>query len=189
VNVRVVWLSAALSLLLGTAAVAAPLGGAALRASDNPAAAAYCLQTGGAVETRIAAYGTNNGNPLLLAGMRQFCVYTANKYSKIFLLLETLYSPKPTLAALAYYAQTPAGSCNGSPGSCYCSLLGGTDLFGGINAAGGGWVLESDHSNVLDTCIFPDESSIDSYGLFYHSGGIIRGKDLSLVLRYHNPNR
>ncbi len=40
---------------------------------------------------------------------------------------------------------------------------------------------------MLDACIFPDESSIDSYGLFYHSANIVRGKDLSKVLRFKNP--
>jgi len=66
-------------------------------------------------------------------------------------------------------------------------LLGGSDLFGGINAAGGGWVLDSDPDDVLETCIFPDLSSIDSWGLLYHSQGIIRGQDLSTVLRYKDP--
>jgi hypothetical protein len=48
-------------------------------------------------------------------------------------------------AALAYYAEvTYNGNCNGNPASCYCSQLGGSDLFGGINAAGGGWVKKSD---------------------------------------------
>jgi hypothetical protein len=94
------------------------------------------------------------------------------------------------LAASAYYAEIAydGSKCQGSPGSCYCSQLGGTDLFGGINAAGGGWVNDADSTDVLDACIFPDLSSIDSYGLFYHSAGIIRGKDLSRVLRYKNPN-
>jgi len=48
-------------------------------------------------------------------------------------------------------------------------------------------VLTTNSNDVLDTCIFPDMSTIDSYGLFYHSAGIIRGKDLSKVLRFQNP--
>jgi hypothetical protein len=39
----------------------------------------------------------------------------------------------------------------------------------------------------LEACIFPDLSSIDSWGLTYHSQGIIRGIDLGTVLRYKNP--
>ena len=80
------------------------------------------------------------------------------------------------------------GSWNGNPASCYCSLLGGSDLFGGVNASGGGWVKKSDPvDTVLEARIFPDMSIIDSWGLAYHSVGIIRGKDLSKVLRYKNP--
>ena len=53
---------------------------------------------------------------------------------------------------------------------------------------GAGWVLDSDSDDVLEACIFPDLSSIDSWGLAYHSADIIRGKDLSKVLRYKDPN-
>ena len=109
--------------------------------------------------------------------------------SRIYAELSTLYTEEPSLAALAYYAEvTYNGNCNGNPASCYCSQLGGSDLFGGINAAGGGWVKKSDPDDpVLEACIFPDMSTIDSWGLFYHSAGIIRGKDLSKVLRFANP--
>ena len=149
---------------------------------------AYCLKHGGAVQTRIPEYNTNGGDALVLAGKKEFCQFTSQKDgSQINVLLSTLTTKQPSLAALAYYAQVPMGSCNGNPGSCYCSLIGGTDLFGGINAAGGGWVLDTDPTDVLEACIFPDMSSIDSWGLAYHSADIIRGKDLSKVLRYPNP--
>ena len=151
------------------------------------AAGAYCINTGGVVETRVATYGTNGGNPLTLAGVRQFCQYTSKDTSRIHVLLTTLYTQRPTLAALAYYAKPTIGSCQGNPASCYCSLLGGTDLFGGINAAGGGWFLKNAIDETLEACIFPDMSSIDSWGLTYHSANIIRGKNLAKVLRYHNP--
>jgi hypothetical protein len=150
--------------------------------------AAYCVKHGGVVQTRIPEYGTNGGTPLVLAGKAEFCQFTSQKDgSQINVLLSTLTTKQPTLAALAYYAQVPLGSCNGNPGSCYCTLIGGTDLFGGINAAGGGWVLDSDPNDVLEACIFPDLSSIDSWGLAYHSNDIIRGKNLAKVLRYSNP--
>ena len=48
-------------------------------------------------------------------------------------------------------------------------------------------MLKTDNNDVLETCIFPDMSSIDSWGLAYHSAGIIRGKDLAKVLRYSDP--
>lgn len=153
-------------------------------------ASAYCTAKGGVVQEREPYYGTNGNNPLRLAGKQDFCEFTSKKDgSQISLLLSTLWTKLPSLAALAYYAEVQYNNnCNGSPGSCYCSQIGGTDLFGGINAAGGGWVLTTNSSDVLDTCIFPDMSSIDTYGLFYHSANIIRGKNLAKVLRYKNPN-
>jgi len=175
--------------LLVTAALCLPL--AAQAAEDSGTfGPKYCVASGGTVQTRIPAYGTNNSNPLLLAGPRQWCQYVAKDgSSQISVLLTTLITPKPNLAALAYYAEVPYnGNCQGSPGSCYCTQIGGTDLFGGINAAGGGWVLSTDNTDVLDACIFPDLSSIDSYGLFYHSANIIRGKNLNGRLRFKNPN-
>jgi hypothetical protein len=149
----------------------------------------YCVKKGGVVQTRIPEYGTNGGTALVLSGKQEFCQFTkAKDGSQINVLVKTLETKQPTLAALAYYAQVQLGSCTGNPGSCYCSLLGGTDLFGGISAAGGGWVLNTDPNDVLEACIFPDMSSIDSWGLAYHSANIIRGKNLANVLRYRNPN-
>lgn len=152
-------------------------------------AEARCTAKGGVVQERQPYYGTNGGSPLQLAGKQYFCQFTkAKDGSQISLLLSTMWTKMPTLAALAYYSQEAYnGNCTGSPGSCYCTQLGGTDLFGGVTGAGGGWVLNTNPNDILDTCIFPDMSSIDSYGLFYHSAGIIRGKNLARVLRYKNP--
>ncbi|HZQ24757.1 MAG TPA: hypothetical protein VFA89_18360 [Terriglobales bacterium] len=152
------------------------------------AAEVYCGQSGGEPVRRIPVYGTNGSDPLPLSGARMFCGFHASDGSRIHILVDTLYTQRPTLAALAYYAQVPPQSgCQGNPASCYCTQLGGSDLFGGINAAGGGWVNEQTVDQTLEACIFPDMSSIDSWGLFYYSAGIIRGKDLSTVLRYPNP--
>jgi hypothetical protein len=151
----------------------------------------YCVKKGGEVDGRQPYFNTNDNeqNWLRLAGSRQFCKFTEKKDgSRIHVLLSTLYTEKPSLAALAYYAQVPLGNCNGNPASCYCTQLGGSDSFGGINLNGGGWVQKSDPvDTVLEACIFPDMSSIDSWGLAYHSVGIIRGKDLAKVLRFKNP--
>src|SRR5690242_4195970 len=161
---------------------------ASASAMNDGDAAAYCVKKGGVVQTRLPAYDTNGGNPLILAGKRDFCQFTSQKDgSQINVLVSTLATRQPSLAALAYYAEVQMGSCNGNPASCYCTLLGGSDLFGGITGAGGGWVLETDENDVLEACIFPDMSSIDSWGLAYHSAGIIRGKDLAKVLRYSDP--
>ena len=151
----------------------------------------YCVKKGGEVDVREPYFNTNAGEQdwLRLSGDRQFCKFTSKKDgSRIYVELSTLYTQQPTLAALAYYAEVQMGNCNGNPASCYCSLLGGSDLFGGVNANGGGWVKKSDPvDTVLESCIFPDMSTIDSWRLAYHSVGIIRGKDLSKVLRYKNP--
>jgi putative hemolysin len=160
--------------------------------SAVPAPRDYCVSTGGELETRYPVYGTNNPPQdwLLLQGRQGFCQYTqASDGSRIHISLETLFTTKPTLAALAYYAETPwNGQGNGNPASFYCTQLGGSDSFGGVSAAGGGWVELNTTDVVLEACIFPDNSTIDSWGLFYHSDGIIRGIDLSTVLKYQNPS-
>lgn len=186
-SLRTVAAAVTVALLAGPAAVAvtgaAPAAGAGLSNQE-----AYCTHVGGHVERRIPEYGTNGPSVLVLSGMHEFCRFTAKDGSHIHLFLDTLYTTQPTLAALAYYAQVPAGQCNGNPASCYCSLLGGSDQFGGTTGAGGAWVSKGTIDQDLETCIFPDLSSIDSWGLTYHSAGIIRGIDLSTVLRYSNPN-
>lgn len=158
-------------------------------AGRNSGAAAYCRQTHGEVEVRRAVYGTNGSNPLFLAGVKTFCQYTRKKDgSRIHILLSTLYTTKPTLAALAYILKPPpSSSCNGNPASCYCSYLGASDQFGGTTGAGGGWYKKNSIDQTLEACIFPDMSSIDSWGLAYHTAGIIRGIDLTKVMRYKYP--
>lgn len=174
----------------GTQTSSAALG---LPAGVDPAdagAAAYCRSTKGEVEVRHAVYGSNGTSLLFLAGVRSFCQYTSTSDgSRIHILLSTLYTTKPTLAALAYYLKPPPGShCNGNPASCYCSQLGASDQFGGTYGAGGGWYKKKSIDQTLEACIFPDESSIDSWGLAYHANGIIRGIDLTKVMRYKYPS-
>jgi putative hemolysin len=182
-----VFLPVARPVLAGSPSIAQPQD-----ATDLSKAEKYCVRHGGEVDVREPYYNTNDDpqNWFRLSGSRQFCKFTSKKDgSRIHVLLSTLYSDTPTLAALAYYAEIPlSGSCNGNPASCYCSQLGGSDLFGGVNANGGGWVQKSDPvDTVLEACIFPDMSSIDSWGLTYHSFGIVRGKNLEKALNYPNP--
>jgi len=182
------------SLLIVTAAAAIVSAAGNMQAADpdtGGAAAAYCTQSGGVVIDRLPIFGTN-GPPsswLPLTGARQFCQFTSPKDgSRIHILVGTLYATTPTLAALAYYAKVaPGQGGGGNPASYYCSQLGGSDLFGGVNAAGGGWVGKGSKDTVLEACIFPDMSSIDSWGLTYNSAGIVRGIDLTTVLRYAPP--
>lgn len=178
-------------------APAAPAAAFGANNVDSPASIAYCKSTGGAYEVRLPEYGTNNTKPLVLAGQAGFCHYTSKgKYpSSIYILVTSLYTPMPTLAVMAYKAKVKfnESSCPGgaNPGSCYCTQLGGTDQFGGANLAGGAWVLPGASSaspNLdLEACIFPDLSSIDSFGLFYHSVGTIRGINLLTVVKYKGP--
>jgi putative hemolysin len=158
---------------------------AAPSGAQSPAAA-YCAQSGGAVETRYPFYGTNGSNPLQLAGSMQACVFTsASDGSKILIAVDTLYAEQPTLAASAYLGKPPlkSGQPSVNPSSIYCSQLGGTDVFGGVNASGGGWAREGG-ADAIAMCVFPDLSTIDSWGLTYHANGTIRGADLTNLLRY-----
>ena len=185
--------AAAFLSLAGSASAAIPLPSAAkpaATAGPDIRPEAYCARSGGAIQTRIPEYGTNGANPLALAHPREFCQYVSPDGStQISVLLATLVAQQPTLAALAYYARVHVDlhTCQGGPGSCYCSDVGGTDAFGGISAAGGGWVLDSNVNDVLDVCVFPDASAIDAYGLFYHAYGIVRGHSLDHKFRYPSP--
>jgi hypothetical protein len=178
------------SFVIAIAAVALFAGAVQAAEPDTSAAAAYCTQTGGTVIQRAPYYGTNGPfvDWLRLAGVREFCQYTsAVDGSRIHVLLETLYTTTASLAVSAYYAKLTPGTCEGNPASCYCSYLGGSDLFGGVTGAGGGWVGQNSPDTVLEACIFPDMSSIDSWGLTYYAEGIVRGIDLTTVLRYVPP--
>jgi putative hemolysin len=156
---------------------------------SDAAAAEYCTQKGGTVETRYPFYDPTGPKPLQLSGSMQVCVFTSPAdSSRIMIALDTLYTDQPTLAALAYRSQTalvPGKSTGANPSSLYCTQLGGTDTFGGINAAGGGWGREG-ATDVIAMCVFPDLSSIDSWGLTYHSDDTIRGADLTDLIRYQS---
>jgi hypothetical protein len=171
-------------------------GGVALATSQtdgDDSAAAYCRESGGVVRERYPAWATNSGTPLRLAGTLRFCEFTGGAGAEppgswIHVTLETLYAEQPTLAALAYLTKPPLPPVPASvnPASVYCTHLGGTDAFGGATGAGGGWVTDDMDTpiDVLQACVFPDLSSIDSWGLTYHTDGTIRGADLTPLFRY-----
>ena len=153
--------------------------------------AAYCTKTGGLVEYRKPYYNTNSDPSqwLVLAGGEGFCQYTRKSDgSRIHISLSSLYAREPSLAVLAYYAKVQWNQQgNGNPASFYCTQLGGSDSFGGVNPFGGGWVKFGAIDEVLEACVFPDNSTIDSWGLLYHYVNIIRGKNLAYVLKFKNP--
>ncbi len=165
--------------------------------SPLPDPAQYCTQQGGTVTERYPVYNTNAPQDqwLRLAGKREFCTFLAPAdetgfQSQISIALDTLYATEPTLAVLAYLEPVALPPFTGAnPATLYCSKLGGTDIWGGQNnAAGGGWVTEAPDSatnfQVVGMCLFPDGSAIDSWGLTYKANGVIRGTDLSKVVRY-----
>lgn len=164
---------------------------------DDADAAKYCTEKGGAVTTRMPAYNTNapQAQWLMLAGSQDFCTFWAKAdssgfQSQISIALDTLYADQPTLAMLAYLEPVALPPFTGAnPSTLYCSKLGGTDIWGGQNnAAGGGWVTQAPDSKtnfqIVGMCMFPDGSSIDSWGLTYKANGVVRGTDLSKVVRY-----
>lgn len=169
--------------------LAAPAEAASAPAPNAPLAAAnYCRKTGGKVQVRDAWYTTNTGKQVRLNGTATFCHYRAKDKSTIDIDVKTLYSTKPTLAALAYYAELKMSKkCSkylADPAVCYCRQeLFGADFF----TIGGSWVPAGQRptgNNRTPFCVFSDFSVIDSWGLTYHSAGIVRGMDLSKVLRY-----
>lgn len=147
----------------------------------------YCASQGGVVQVRTPAAGTNSPPLIVLAGPVAFCRFTsAQDGSRISVDLRTLTTRRPTLAALAYLEKPSAGRIPGNvnPASVYCSRLGGSDQFGGESLGGGGWIVGRSAATALQACVFPDGSIIDSFGILYHSQGIVRGKDLTGVFRY-----
>ncbi len=152
----------------------------------------YCQQSGGQVQDRAPYWNTNGDQSqwLALAGSATMCRFQADDeaMSRIYVDLATLGSTVPTLAGLAYLSKVPMPPATGgaNPATGYCSdELDGSSTFGGVGAAGGGWVAQSDPDDVVvSLCVFPDGSFIDEWGLAYHSAGEIRGKDLATVMRY-----
>lgn len=166
-------------------------------AQTSTAADDYCTQQGGTVVQRTPTYNTNAAQSawLSLANPRNFCTFLAPPdstgfQSQISIDVDTLYADQPTLAVLAYLEPIALPPFTGAnPSTLYCQSLGGTDIWGGENnAAGGGWVTQAPDSatnnQVVGMCVFPDMSSIDSWGLTYKANGVIRGTDLSKVVRY-----
>ena len=76
------------------------------------------------------------------------------------------------MAATAYLTKPALPESGGAanPASVYCADLGGAEL-GGVLAPDGGWVNSADESDVVQMCVFPDLSIIDSWGLTYHTRG------------------
>ena len=197
----IAWVIAITAILFGAPVVQARPSAQATATPTTPvstdAAAKYCTDKGGTVTTRYPTYNTNAPQTqwLRLAGSRDFCAFLSQPDSSGFqshieIALDTLYTDQPTLAVLAYLEPVALPPFTGAnPATLYCQKLGGTDIWGGENnAAGGGWVTDAPDSatnfQVVGMCMFPDGSAIDSWGLTYKANGVVRGTDLSKVVRY-----
>ena len=188
--------SSAVSSAAGSASSASPVTRSSTPTSSSGSASTaelqqYCEQSGGQLQTRAPYWNTNADQSqwLALAGSATMCRFQADDQarSRIYVDLNTLGSPTPTLAGLAYLSMVPMPSSNSgaNPATLYCSdELQASSSFGG-GASGGGWVAQSDPDDVVvSLCVFPDGSYIDEWGLAYHSAGDVRGKDLTTVMRY-----
>lgn len=163
----------------------------AVALNDDDLAAA-CTTAGGAVVMRTAAQ-TPDSEPIGALGEPEpFCEFTggagADEGSMISVLAETLASPNPTLAAMAYLQGKPMPAIDppapsGTPGaivsmpnpaSIYCQLAGGMES---------AWVATDMAADAtfrnIAMCVFPDRSAIESWGIAYHAMGSVRGADLT----------
>jgi putative hemolysin len=188
---RLVAAVASLTALAGLAVIAGGAHAANAKHTKVITPATYCSLHGGTVQYRTPAYNTNGSTPIVLSGRFGVCMFQSKANgSRVYVDLNTIAATRPTLAALAYLekpAMASGGAPSANPASLYCTRLGGTDSFGGVNAAGGGWLLKSDTKNpTLQACVFPDQSMIDSWALAYHATGAVRGTDLTNVFKYQS---
>jgi putative hemolysin len=158
-------------------------------AQEDPAAAEWCVSHGGEVVARYPARNASAATPVALSEPVRFCEFTGGEgadppESRISVRLTTLAAEDPSMAATAYLTKPamPERSGSANPASIYCAALGGAEI-GGMLAPGGGWVNASHPDDVVQMCVFPDLSIIDSWGLAYHTMGKIRGADLQPLFR------
>ena len=183
------WIAVAAVLAL---TVASPFVARGASAQEDPAAAEWCASHQGTVVERYPASNASSDTPVALGEAIRFCEFTGGEGadpadSRISIRLTTLASDQPSMAATAYLTKPEMAESGGSanPASVYCADLGGVEL-GGQLAPDGGWVNGADAADVLQMCVFPDLSIIDSWGLAYHTMGTIRGADLEPLFRW-NP--
>lgn len=166
------------------------LGTRSIMAQDADAAVKVCASSGGTVVQRFPASNASSDSPVRLGPDVRFCEFTGGEGadpadSRISIGLGVLASEQPSMAAAAYLTKPamPESSGSANPASVYCADLGGAEL-GGKLAPDGGWVNSADPSDVLEVCVFPDLSLIDSWGLAYHTMGMIRGANLESIFRW-----
>lgn len=163
---------------------------------DIAAAKAHCEESGGTVQQRQPMSGTNAsdaedwtplGEPVEVC---RFQTLDEEYKSRIYADLATVWSEKPTLAALAYLTSPPAAdSVDGaSPASALCVANGGAISYGSGMSGGGLVDLQDPDDEVVGACVFADGSFVDEWGIAYHASGEIRGIDLTEVFRFDQVN-
>lgn len=163
--------------------------GAVTARQEDPAAADWCASHDGVVVERFPASNASSYAPLALGAPVRFCEFSGGTGadpadSRISVRLTTLAATDPSMAATAYLTKPalPENGGSANPASLYCAGLGGAEL-GGVLAPDGGWVNSADTTDNMQMCVFPDLSIIDSWGLTYHTQGVIRGADLAPLFR------
>jgi putative hemolysin len=156
----------------------------------DSATAQWCASHQGTVVDRYPASNASSDAPVGMGPTVRFCEFSGGEGaeppdSRISVRLTTLASDQPSMAATAYLTKPEMAESGGSanPASVYCADLGGVEM-GGQLAPDGGWVNGVDASDVVQMCVFPDLSIIDSWGLAYHAMGTIRGADLEPLFRW-----
>lgn len=160
-------------------------------------AADFCLMQDGILAERFPFAGIDTTEPLRLQGSAWFCEFTGSPdaeppTSRISISIDSLYASDPTLATLAYLAKVPVPESNTSAGLAieYCAYLGGSSRFGIGEGAAGGWAsdVSDPETTSIGICVFADGSAIDDWGLTYNANDIVRGADLSDLMRYQGTD-
>ena len=143
----------------------------------------WCAQKGGKAIDYSPWYHTNNPKPTPLGGSYSMCRFTNKDGTRIVVAADSLAADRPTQAALAYMLKpaVPPAPNGSNPSAWYCTKIGGTVQFGGGPADVGGWAPSSEKApqDFEFMCVFADRSMIDTWGLAYHTNGVIRGADLT----------
>jgi putative hemolysin len=162
-------------------------------AQEEPSGTAWCARHGGKVVARYPARNVSSGSPVALSHAVRFCEFTGGDGadppdSRISVRMTTLAASELSMAASAYLTKPAMPESGGSanPASVYCASLGGAEI-GGVLAPDGGWVNTIHADDVVQMCVFPDLSIIDSWGLAYHTMGTIRGANLGPLFRATLP--
>lgn len=155
----------------------------ALGAHATTSPTAFCTNQGGTPQMYRLYSGTPGQGGQGIGYPLQVCSIPRDKqetnYYKI--AIDTLVSPYPTLAVLAFKSRTkyvpPNGTFCDNPSVCYCTQLSG-EVSSSLNL--GWWPVNQTQPDYgqSDVCVFPDRSSMDPWTLFYHQSNSAMGGNI-----------